>query len=114
LSDEPIRPGLTILLAEDNLVNQKLAVKLLERAGHTVMVAADGKEAVALWSQWRFDLILMDVQMPQMDGMEATAAIRQQETSTGAHIPIVAMTAYAMELDANRCIEAGMDACMPK
>ena len=102
-----------ILLAEDNLVNQKVAVRFLEKRGHTVVLAETGKQALAAWQQQTFDLILMDVQMPEMDGFEATAVIREQETSReykqGAHIPIVAMTAHAMVGDRDRCLAAGMD-----
>jgi two-component system sensor histidine kinase/response regulator len=105
---------LHILLAEDNAVNQKLAVRMLEKRGHTLVVASTGKEALAAWKRERFDLILMDVQMPEMDGFEATAAIRQAERLTGVHIPIVAMTAYAMSGDRQRCLEAGMDGYIPK
>ncbi|HEV3448552.1 MAG TPA: response regulator, partial [Gemmataceae bacterium] len=100
---------LRILLAEDNLVNQKLAVRLLEKRGHGVVVVNNGREALAEWRGRRFDLILMDVQMPDMDGLEATTAIREQEKLTGAHIPIIAMTAYAMKGDRERCLSVGMD-----
>jgi two-component system, sensor histidine kinase and response regulator len=108
------QPRLHILLAEDNAVNQKLAVRMLEKRGHTLVVASTGKEALAAWKRERFDLILMDVQMPEMDGFEVTAAIRQAERLTGVHIPIVAMTAYAMSGDRQRCLEAGMDGYIPK
>jgi PAS domain S-box-containing protein len=108
------QPRLHILLAEDNAVNQKLAVRLLEKRGHTLVVASTGKEALAAWKNERFDLILMDVQMPEMDGFEVTAAIRQAERLTGVHIPIVAMTAHAMSGDRQRCLEAGMDGYIPK
>jgi CheY-like chemotaxis protein len=102
-------PGLHILLAEDNLVNQQVTVRTLERRGHTVRVAQNGREAVAFASRERFDLILMDIQMPEMDGYEATAAIREMERQTGSHTPIVAMTAHAMKSDQDRCLAAGMD-----
>ncbi len=102
-------PALRILLAEDNLVNQKVTVRALERRGHTVLVAQNGHEAVALASRERFDLILMDIQMPEMDGYEATAAIREMERRSGSHAPIVAMTAHAMKSDQERCLAAGMD-----
>jgi two-component system sensor histidine kinase/response regulator len=108
------QPRLHILLAEDNAVNQKLAVRMLEKRGHTLVVAGTGKEALAAWKNERFDLILMDVQMPEMDGFEVTAAIRQAEHLTGGHIPIVAMTAYAMSGARQRCLEAGMDGYIPK
>jgi two-component system sensor histidine kinase/response regulator len=100
---------LRVLLAEDNLVNQKLIVRLLEKQGHTVVVAANGREAVEAVERQPFDLVLMDVQMPEMDGFEATAAIRQWERSAGRHLPILAMTAYAMKGDRERCLAAGMD-----
>ena len=102
-------PALRILLAEDNLVNQKVTVRALERRGHTVILAQNGHEAVKLASRERFDLILMDIQMPEMDGFEATAAIREIERRTGSHAPIVAMTAHAMKSDQDRCLAAGMD-----
>ncbi len=105
------RPGpvLRILLAEDNVVNQKVAARVLERRGHRVTLAGDGAETVNLFGREKFDLILMDIQMPAMDGYEATAAIRQAERQTGAHIPIVALTAHAMTGDEERCLAAGMD-----
>ena len=105
---------LRILLAEDNRVNQRLAVRLLEKRGHSVVVANDGGEALAVLSQQPVDLILMDVQMPNLDGLEATAAIREREKQSGRHIPIVAMTAYAMKGDRERCLEAGMDGYISK
>jgi len=98
-----------ILLAEDNLVNQKLASLLLEKSGHQVHVVGDGKQAVEAWNSGDFDLILMDVQMPIMDGFEATAEIRRIQSETGRRTPIVAMTAHAMKGDRERCLEAGMD-----
>ena len=100
---------LKILLAEDNVINQKLAVKLLERKGHQVVVAGDGKEALEKLDQSDFDLILMDVQMPELDGLQATMEIRQREQKTLEHIPIIALTAHAMKGDRERCLEAGMD-----
>jgi CheY-like chemotaxis protein len=103
-----------ILLAEDNPVNQVVAAGLLERRGHEVTVVANGREAVAAVERERFDLVLMDVQMPEMDGFEATGIIRQAEVGTGRHVPIVAMTARAMKGDAERCRLAGMDAYLPK
>ena len=103
-----------ILLAEDNPVNQVVAVRLLEKRGHRVTVAANGREAVAAVRREPFDLVLMDVQMPEMDGFEATAAIRQAEVSTGAHLPVFAMTAHTMKGDAERCLAAGMDGHLPK
>ena len=103
-----------ILLAEDNAVNQTLAVRLLERRGYTVSVARDGLEAVSAVEADYFDLVLMDVQMPEMDGIAATTAIRQKEQSTGRHVPIIAMTAHAMKGDEERCLLAGMDAYISK
>jgi PAS domain S-box-containing protein len=108
------RRKLQILLAEDNPVNQQLAIRLLEKRGHTVTLAADGSEALALLKTSRFDLVLMDVQMPTMSGFQATAAIRKEEESTGRHLPIIAMTAYAREGDRERCLAAGMDGYVAK
>jgi signal transduction histidine kinase/DNA-binding response OmpR family regulator len=122
---EPLRPvkapwvkragrRLHILVAEDNAVNQRLVRRLLEKQGHRVAVAANGREALALAQEHRFDLILMDVQMPEMGGFEATAAIREREQHAESRIPIVAMTAHAMPEDRERCLQAGMDAYVPK
>jgi PAS domain S-box-containing protein len=108
------RRGLRVLLAEDNLVNQKLAVRLLEKRDCIVAVVSNGREAVAAVEKESFDLILMDVQMPIMDGFEATAAIRKMEELTGTHISIVAMTAHAMKGDRERCLAAGMDGYLTK
>ncbi len=108
-SRNPCARRLQILLAEDSLVNQKLAVRLLEKRGHTVTVAGNGREALAALDQQSFDIVLMDVQMPEIDGLEATEAIRAKERSTGEHVPIVAMTAAAMKGDRERCLQAGMD-----
>ena len=113
LSQESRRP-IHILLAEDNPVNQKLAARMLEKRGHTVVLADDGEMALASLESRSFDLVLMDVQMPKMDGFEATAAIRDREKETGSHIPIIAMTASAMKGDRERCLEAGMDGYVPK
>ena len=103
------RGRLRILLAEDNHVNQVLAVRLLEKRGHVVVVAGNGKEALEALNKQAFDLVLMDVQMPEMDGLQTTAAIRKGEMKGGKHIPIVAMTAHAMARDKERCLDAGMD-----
>jgi len=108
------RRKLRILLAEDNPVNQKLAVRMLEKRGHTVVVVPDGQQAVDAVESQPFDLVLMDVQMPVMGGFEAAAAIREREKTTGRHLPIIAMTAHAMKGDRERCLEAGMDGYVPK
>jgi len=108
-----IRP-LRVLLAEDSLVNQKLVTALLERQGHRVVAANNGKEAVAAFRAQPFDLVLMDIQMPEMDGLETTAAIRVAEKQAGTHVPILAMTAHAMQGDRERCLEAGMDEYLAK
>ena len=105
---------LRILVAEDNATNQKLVVALLEQRQHTVVLASNGREAVRQAGEQSFDVILMDVQMPEMSGLEATAAIRERERSIGGHVPIVAMTAHAMTGDRERCLEAGMDAYVSK
>jgi PAS domain S-box-containing protein len=105
---------LHVLLVEDNATNQMLAVTLLEKEGHMVDTAQNGKEALTALASRTFDLVLMDVQMPVMDGFEATARIREQERSTGQHIPIVAMTAHAMKGDRQRCLAAGMDGYVSK
>jgi PAS domain S-box-containing protein len=104
-----IRRPLRVLLAEDNPVNQQLAVRLLEKAGHSVCVASNGRRAVDAYDKERFDVILMDVQMPEMGGFEATAIIRQRQQISGRRVPIVAMTAHAIKGDRERCLEAGMD-----
>jgi CheY-like chemotaxis protein len=103
------RRRLRILLVEDNRTNQVLAMRLLEKRGHEVIVAGNGEEALEAIEKQAFDLILMDVQMPGMDGLQATQAIRKDERNSGKHIPIVAMTAHAMVGDMERCLEAGMD-----
>jgi two-component system, sensor histidine kinase and response regulator len=100
---------LRILLAEDNVVNQRLVVGLLEKRGHTVVVASTGREVLTILAQQPVDLALMDVQMPEMDGLEATAAIRAQERQRGGHLPIIALTAHAMKGDQERCLAGGMD-----
>ncbi len=105
---------LHILLAEDNSINQKLAVSLLEKRNHTIVVAENGLEAIAAWEREPFDLALFDVQMPEMDGLEATRVIRQREQIQGGHLPIIAMTAAAMKRDYEHCFEAGMDGYVSK
>ncbi len=107
-------PTLRILLAEDSLVNQKLAVGLLEKSGHCVDVVTDGCSAVAAVRDKEYDLVLMDVQMPEMDGLEAARVIRLEERYSGKHVPIVAMTAHAMKGDKERCLAAGMDGYVAK
>jgi two-component system sensor histidine kinase/response regulator len=106
--------GRRVLLVEDNAVNQKLAVRLLETQGHTVTLAVDGKLAVKAMEREEFDVVLMDVQMPEMDGLEATATIRAKERDNGRHVPIIAMTAHAMQGDRERCLAAGMDGYISK
>ncbi len=115
-SDPPRKSNrpLKILLAEDHVINQILAIKLLSKSGHTVVVAPDGSKAVAEFNKNQFDLILMDVQMPEMDGFEATAVIRSLEADRGGHIPIVALTAHAMKGDRERCLAAGFDGYISK
>ncbi len=104
-----VLPPLRVLLAEDSLVNQRLAVGLLEKHGHSVVVAVNGKDAIAALAAQDFDVVLMDVEMPEMDGLEATAVIRVTEKQTDKHVPIIAMTAHAMKGDRERCLDAGMD-----
>lgn len=106
--------SLRILLAEDNSINQKLAISLLQKRQHSVVVAENGIEAIAAWEREPFDLALFDVQMPEMDGLEATRIIRRREAQQGGHLPIIAMTAAAMKGDYDRCFEAGMDAYVSK
>ena len=110
---QPPRP-LRILLAEDSLLNQKLAVGLLTKWGHAVTVANNGQEAVVAVTRQVFDLVLMDIQMPEMNGFEATEAIRGQERERGGRVPIVALTAHALKGDRERCLEAGMDGYVSK
>ncbi len=105
----PKTTKIRILLAEDNLVNQKIAVKMLEKQGYVVTAVNNGEEALKALEEKEYDVVLMDVQMPIMDGLEATRRIREQETETGTHIPIVAMTAHAMEGDDQKCLAVGMD-----
>jgi signal transduction histidine kinase/CheY-like chemotaxis protein len=112
----PVRSArsLRVLVAEDNAVNQKLTEHLLTRRGHHPVVAANGAEALGMLSADRFDLVLMDLQMPEMDGFETTATIRQMERGTGRRIPIIALTAHAMEGDRQRCLDADMDGYVSK
>jgi two-component system, sensor histidine kinase and response regulator len=103
-----------VLVAEDNLVNQRLVQRLLEKQGHSVVVVENGREVLEALEKDSFDFVLMDVQMPEMDGFEATAAIRENEKLTLDHIPIIALTAHAMKDDQERCLAAGMDAYLSK
>jgi CheY-like chemotaxis protein len=107
-------PPLHVLLAEDSVVNQKLAVGLLEKYGHHVVVTENGLQTLQQLDAGHFDVILMDVEMPLLDGLETTRAIRRQEQTSGTHIPIIAMTAHAMKGDRERCLAAGMDAYVSK
>jgi CheY-like chemotaxis protein len=100
---------LQVLLAEDSLVNQKLAAALVMKMGHEVVFATNGREALTAWESQAFDLILMDVQMPEMDGLEATRTIREREQQTGAHVPIIAVTAHVLPENREKCLAAGMD-----
>jgi two-component system sensor histidine kinase/response regulator len=104
----------SILLAEDNQVNQRLVERILEKRGHRVVVAVNGAEALKAIGRETFDLILMDVQMPEVDGFEATRAIRQAEKTSRTHVPIIALTAHAMKGDVDRCLDAGMDGYLSK
>ncbi len=108
--------SLHLLVAEDNAINQRLATRLLEKYGHRVTVAADGREAIQALerSNWQFDAVLMDIQMPEMDGLDATREIRRIESASVGHIPIIALTAHAMKRDQERCLAAGMDRHLPK
>jgi two-component system, sensor histidine kinase len=108
------RTGLKILVAEDNAVNQRVAVGLLEKAGHSAVVAENGRVALQMLDAQSFDLVLMDIQMPEMNGFEATAEIRRREQLSGQHIPVIAMTAHAMVGDKEQCLEAGMDRYVSK
>jgi two-component system sensor histidine kinase/response regulator len=103
-----------VLLAEDNAVNRTLAVRLLEKRGHRVTTATNGQEAVEAFQRQHFDLILMDIQMPEMDGLEATATIRTLQTGSGVRTPIVALTAHALNGDREKCLESGMDGYVAK
>ncbi|MBK7259463.1 MAG: response regulator [Ignavibacteriae bacterium] len=111
---KPAEQPLRVLLAEDHIVNQELAMGILELAGHITTLARNGKEAVDMLSWQEFDVVLMDVQMPEMDGFQATAIIRDREKETGDHIPIIAMTAHAMSGYKEKCLDAGMDDYLSK
>jgi two-component system sensor histidine kinase/response regulator len=111
---KPKAARLRVLLAEDNAVNQKVASRVLEEQGHHVTIAADGREALAALDGENFDVVLMDVQMPEMDGIETTFAIRARERDTGKRLPVIAMTAHAMQGDRERCLAAGMDSYISK
>jgi CheY-like chemotaxis protein/two-component sensor histidine kinase len=111
---EEARRRLSVLLVEDNVVNQKVAATMLEKRGHRVFVASHGREALEALDEERVDLVLMDVQMPEMDGFEATKRIRERERANGGHVPIVAMTAHAQTGDREKCLEAGMDSYISK
>jgi CheY-like chemotaxis protein len=108
------QPKLRILVAEDNPVNQHLAARLLQSEGQIVQLANNGREALRLYTEGKFDLILMDIQMPELDGFDTTREIRTVEAETGEHVPIIAMTAYAMKSDQQRCLAAGMDSYISK
>lgn len=103
-----------VLLAEDNAINQRVAARLLEKHGFTVETAEDGQAAVEAWQRGRFDLVLMDIQMPILDGYQATAKIRELERQAGIRTPILALTANAMPEDRARCLKAGMDGYIAK
>ena len=108
------RCRLCVLVAEDNAVNQLLVRRLIEKEGHAVVVVENGIKALRALEQQQFDLVMMDVEMPEMDGFEATAAIREREKATGGHQHIVAMTAHAMKGDRERCMGGGMDGYLSK
>jgi two-component system, sensor histidine kinase and response regulator len=110
----PLQGPLNVLLAEDNIVNQKLAVLLLQRRGHSVTVVGDGKQALAALEKHNFDVCLMDIQMPELNGLETTAAIRAKEGAASRRLPIIAMTAHAIKGDREICLRAGMDAYLSK
>ncbi len=108
--------SLRILVVEDNPINQRLATRLLEKQGHQVTLAADGREAVDTLQRanWEFDAVLMDIQMPEMDGLDATKEIRRLESGNAKHVPIIALTAHALKRDVERCLAVGMDRHLAK
>jgi len=108
------RKALKILLVEDNRVNRRMIHRLLSRMGHQVKIAVNGKHALSILEQGSFDIILMDIELPEMDGLEATRRIRQREEASGGHVPIAAITAHALVEDRERCIEVGMDEFLAK
>jgi len=114
LASAPTTTTLNVLLVDDNVVNRQLGARLLEKQGHTVTVATGGREALQILEDARFDVVVMDVQMPDVDGLQATTTIRAAEEKTGAHLPIIAMTAHAMSGDRERCLQAGMDGYVSK
>jgi CheY-like chemotaxis protein len=115
VDDDVVGPPLRILLAEDNRVNQLLTVRMLEQRGHSVTAVQNGRDAVAAVENETFDLALLDVQMPEMDGLQAASLIRQKESTRGrSHLPLIALTAHAMSGDWERCLAAGMDGYVPK
>ena len=114
MTPEVTTPSCRVLLVEDNEVNRTIATKLLQKRGHVVVAVENGALAVDVTTTERFDVVLMDVQMPVMDGLTATAKIREREHATGFHLPIIAVTAHALDDDRRRCLAAGMDDFLPK
>ncbi|HEV2687773.1 MAG TPA: response regulator, partial [Bryobacteraceae bacterium] len=114
LGNADLQSGLNVLVAEDNTVNQTVVSRFLEKRGNRVTVVNNGREALCALEHESFDLVLMDVQMPEMDGLETTAILRAREQSTGGHLPVLALTAYAMKGDQDRCLKAGMDGYVSK
>jgi two-component system sensor histidine kinase/response regulator len=114
MTPESTTPSRRVLLVEDNAVNRTIATRLLEKRGHVVIAVENGELAVAITATDRFDVVLMDIQMPVMDGLTATAKIREREHATGGHVPIIAVTAHALDDDRRRCLAAGMDDFLPK